>query len=104
MATALDLPLIELESESGDEFPVDDPATGETIRTLPRMGSAETERALRAAEEALPGWRGLLAKDRARILRRWADLMMEHQEALARLLTTEQGKPIAESRVEIAYA
>src|SRR5579884_2036117 len=104
MATTVDLPLLELEADGGDEFPVDDPATGETIRTLPRMGAAETERALRAAEEALPGWRGLLAKERARILRRWADLMMEHEDALARLLTTEQGKPLAEARVEIAYA
>jgi succinate-semialdehyde dehydrogenase/glutarate-semialdehyde dehydrogenase len=104
MATALDLPLLELAADGGDEFRVDDPATGETIRTLPRMGAAETERALRAAEEALPAWRGRLAKERARILRRWADLMMEHEDALARLLTTEQGKPLAESRVEVAYA
>jgi succinate-semialdehyde dehydrogenase / glutarate-semialdehyde dehydrogenase len=68
------------------------------------MGAAETTRALAAAEEALPAWRGLLAKDRARILRRWSDLMLENEEPLARLLTTEQGKPLAESRVEIAYA
>jgi succinate-semialdehyde dehydrogenase/glutarate-semialdehyde dehydrogenase len=68
------------------------------------MGAAEVERALRAAEEALPAWRGLLAKERARILRRWADLMMENEDRLARLLTTEQGKPLAESRVEVAYA
>jgi succinate-semialdehyde dehydrogenase/glutarate-semialdehyde dehydrogenase len=104
MTAAVDLPLLELEAESGEEFPVDDPSTGETIRTLPRMGAAETERALRAAEEALPAWRGLLVKERARILRRWADLMLEHEDALARLLTTEQGKPLAESKVEIAYA
>ncbi|HEY0417038.1 MAG TPA: NAD-dependent succinate-semialdehyde dehydrogenase [Gaiellaceae bacterium] len=104
MTTALDLPLLELEADGGEEFAVDDPATGETIRTLPRMGAAETERALRAAEEALPGWRSMLAKERARILRRWADLMMEHEDQLARLLTTEQGKPLAESRVEVAYA
>jgi succinate-semialdehyde dehydrogenase / glutarate-semialdehyde dehydrogenase len=99
-----DLPLIELSSDSGETFPVDDPATGETIREVPRMGAAETTRALVAAEEALPAWRGLLAKDRARIMRRWADLLMENEEPLARLLTTEQGKPLAESRVEIAYA
>jgi succinate-semialdehyde dehydrogenase/glutarate-semialdehyde dehydrogenase len=104
VTTALDLPLLELEADGGEEFAVDDPATGETIRTLPRMGAAETERALRAAEEALPGWRSMLAKERARILRRWADLMMEHEDQLARLLTTEQGKPLAESRVEVAYA
>jgi succinate-semialdehyde dehydrogenase/glutarate-semialdehyde dehydrogenase len=68
------------------------------------MGATETTRALRAAEEALPAWRGLLAKERARIMRRWSDLMLENEETLARLLTTEQGKPLAESRVEIAYA
>src|SRR3954454_12357003 len=68
------------------------------------MGAAETERALRAAEDALPAWRGLLAKERAGILRRWADLMADNEEPLARLLTTEQGKPLRESRVEVAYA
>jgi succinate-semialdehyde dehydrogenase/glutarate-semialdehyde dehydrogenase len=104
MATAVDVPLIELESDSGDTFPVENPATGEVIAELPRMGVAETRRALQRAEEALPQWRSMLAKERARILRRWADLMMEHEDDLARLLTTEQGKPLAESRVEIAYA
>jgi succinate-semialdehyde dehydrogenase/glutarate-semialdehyde dehydrogenase len=104
MSAAVDLPLLELASDSGETFPVDNPATGETIAEVPRMGAAETRRALARAEEALPAWRSLLAKDRARILRRWADLMMENEEGLARLLTTEQGKPLAESRTEIAYA
>ena len=104
MTSVADLPLLELTSDSGEVFAVDDPATGETIRHVPRMGPAETTRALRAAEAALPGWRGLLAKERARIMRRWADLMVENAEPLARLLTTEQGKPLAESRVEIDYA
>jgi succinate-semialdehyde dehydrogenase/glutarate-semialdehyde dehydrogenase len=104
MAAAVDLPLLELASDSGETFPVDNPATGETIANVPRMGAAETRRALVRAEEALPAWRSLLAKDRARILRRWADLMLENEEGLARLLTTEQGKPLAESRTEIAYA
>jgi succinate-semialdehyde dehydrogenase/glutarate-semialdehyde dehydrogenase len=104
MTTVLDLPLVDLEADDGGEFPVEDPATGETITTVPRMGAAETERALRAAENALPAWRGMLAKERARILRRWADLMLENEERLARLMTTEQGKPLAEARVEIAYA
>src|SRR3954447_1524013 len=99
-----ELPLLELQGDSGEAFAVDDPATGETIREVPRMGAAETERALRAAEDALPGWRGLLAKERARIMRRWSDLMLEHAEPLARLMTTEQGKPLAESRAEIDYA
>ena len=104
MATAVDVPLIELESDSGDTFPVDNPATGETIAELPRMGATETRRAIERAEAALPKWKSMLAKDRARILRRWADLMIQHQDELARLLTTEQGKPLAESRTEIAYA
>ena len=68
------------------------------------MGAAETRRAIDAAQRALPGWRSMLARDRARILRRWADLMLERQEELAALLTAEQGKPLAESRVEVAYA
>jgi succinate-semialdehyde dehydrogenase/glutarate-semialdehyde dehydrogenase len=104
VTTVTDLQLLELESDSGDRFPVVDPATGETIDDVPRMGAAETTRALARAEEALPAWRALLARDRALIMRRWSDLMLEHQEPLARLLTTEQGKPIAESRTEIAYA
>jgi succinate-semialdehyde dehydrogenase/glutarate-semialdehyde dehydrogenase len=104
MTSVADTPLLELASDSGEEFAVDDPATGETIQHVPRMGAAETTRALRAAEEALPAWRSLLAKERARIMRRWSDLMLEHEDGLARLLTTEQGKPLAESRVEIAYA
>jgi succinate-semialdehyde dehydrogenase/glutarate-semialdehyde dehydrogenase len=93
-----------VDADSGETFAVSDPATGETIADVPRMGTAETRRAIEAAQAALPGWRGMVAKDRARIMRRWADLMMDNQEALAALLTTEQGKPVAESRVEIAYA
>src|SRR5438270_8321591 len=104
MATTAGIPLLELESDSGETFPVENPATGETIAEVPRMGVAETRRAIEAAQEALPAWRSTLAKERARILRRWADLMLEHEEELARLLTTEQGKPIAEARVEVAYA
>ena len=104
MALTVDLPLLELRSDSGEAFPVDDPATGETLVEVPRMGAAETDRAIAAAADALPAWRGLLAKERARILRRWADLMLDNSEQLATLLTTEQGKPIAESRAEIAYA
>ena len=104
MASTVDMPLLELAADSGETYPVDNPATGETIAHVPRMGAAETRRAIARAEEALPGWRSMLAKDRARILRRWADLMMENEDGLARLLTTEQGKPLAESRAEIAYA
>jgi succinate-semialdehyde dehydrogenase/glutarate-semialdehyde dehydrogenase len=104
MATTVGIPLLELESDSGETFPVLDPATGETIAEVPRMGAAETRRAIARAEEALPAWRALLAKDRARILRRWSDLMLEHEDELAHLLTTEQGKPLAESRLEVQYA
>src|SRR5258705_2006919 len=104
MAATVDMPLLELASDSGETFPVHNPATGETIAEVPRMGAAETRRAIARAEEALPAWRSMLAKDRARILRRWADLMLENEEGLARLLTTEQGKPLAESRIEIGYA
>ncbi len=104
MATTVGIPLLELESDSGETFPVLDPATGETIAEVPRMGAAETRRAIERAEEALPAWRSLLAKERARILRRWSDLMLEHEDELAHLLTTEQGKPLAESRLEVQYA
>ena len=104
VAISVGIPLLELESDSGETFPVVDPATGETLADVPRMGTAETRRAIERAEAALPGWRALLAKDRARILRRWADLMLEHEDELAHLLTTEQGKPLAESRLEVRYA
>ena len=93
-----------VDAESGETFPVVDPATGEELAHVPRMGAAETRRSLEAAQRALPEWRGTTAKERARILRRWADLMLERQEDLALLLTREQGKPLAESRAEIAYA
>ena len=91
-------------ADSGATFPVTNPATGETLAHVPRMGAGETRRAIAAAQRALPGWRGLLAKERAAIMRRWADAMIERQEELATLLTTEQGKPLRESRVEVAYA
>jgi succinate-semialdehyde dehydrogenase/glutarate-semialdehyde dehydrogenase len=92
-----------VDADSGETFDVLNPATGETIVRVPRMGAAETRRAIEAAQRALPGWRGLTAKERAAVLRRWADLMLERQDELAALLTTEQGKPLAESRTEIAY-
>jgi succinate-semialdehyde dehydrogenase/glutarate-semialdehyde dehydrogenase len=104
VATTARIPLLELESDSGETFPVENPATGETIAQVPRMGAAETRRAIARAEAALPAWRALLAKDRARILRRWAERMLEHEDELAELMTIEQGKPLAESRAEILYA
>jgi succinate-semialdehyde dehydrogenase/glutarate-semialdehyde dehydrogenase len=91
-------------ADSGETFPVDDPATGATIAEVPRMGRAETRRAIEAARRAYHAWRALTAKERGLIMRRWSDLMLEHLEDLSTLMTTEQGKPIAESRAEVAYA
>ena len=93
-----------VEGDAGATFPVINPATGEELAQVPRMGADETRRAIEAAQTAYPAWRATLAKERARILRRWADLMLEHRDDLAFLLTTEQGKPLAESRLEIEYA
>jgi succinate-semialdehyde dehydrogenase/glutarate-semialdehyde dehydrogenase len=92
------------DADSGATFPVLDPATGEAITDVPRLGAGETRRAVEAAARAFPGWRATPAKKRARILRRFGDLMVEHLEDLAVLLTTEQGKPLAESRAEVEYA
>ena len=83
---------------------VTNPANGEVIGTVPNIGAAETRRALQAAEAALPGWRALPAKERGKRMRAWFDLIMANQEDLALIMTTEQGKPLAESRGEIAYA
>jgi succinate-semialdehyde dehydrogenase/glutarate-semialdehyde dehydrogenase len=91
------------DADSGKSTPVHNPATGEQIGTVPRMGGAETKRAIEAAERALPAWRAKTAKERAVILRKWFDLMMANQEDLAQLMTAEQGKPLTESRGEIAY-
>ena len=93
-----------IESDSGETFPVVDPATGQELARVPRLGAVETGRAIDAARAAYSGWRKTLAKERARILRRWADLMLEHRDDLALLLTSEQGKPLGESRLEIEYA
>jgi succinate-semialdehyde dehydrogenase/glutarate-semialdehyde dehydrogenase len=85
-------------------FPVINPATGAELGTVPKMGAEETRRAIEAAERAWPAWRAKTAKERAAILRKWHDLMMANQEDLAQIMTAEQGKPLAESRGEIAYA
>lgn len=91
------------DADSGQSFPVHDPATEKLLGTVPNMGALETRRAIDAANAALPGWRARTAKDRASILRKWFDLMMAAQDDLARLLTLEQGKPLPEARGEIAY-
>src|SRR6185369_5693660 len=80
------------------------PATGEKIGTVPKMGAAETRRAIEAASRALPAWAKKTAKERAAILRRWYDLMLTHQDDLATIMTAEQGKPLAESKGEILYS
>ncbi|WP_433696025.1 NADP-dependent succinate-semialdehyde dehydrogenase [Paraburkholderia phenoliruptrix] len=85
-------------------FEVVNPATGEVIATVPRMDTAETRRAIAAANAAWPAWRAITAKQRAVILRKWHDLMLEHADDLALILTTEQGKPLAEAKGEIQYA
>ena len=79
------------------------PATGVPVGTVPKMGAVETRRAIEAANAAWPAWRAKTAKERSIILRTWFDLMMANQEDLAKLMTVEQGKPVAESRGEIAY-
>jgi succinate-semialdehyde dehydrogenase / glutarate-semialdehyde dehydrogenase len=89
---------------SNETIDVTNPATGNVIGTVPKMGVAETRRAIEAANAALPAWRAMTAKERARILRNLADSMMANAEDLAILMTAEQGKPLAESKGEIAYA
>jgi succinate-semialdehyde dehydrogenase/glutarate-semialdehyde dehydrogenase len=84
-------------------FAVTDPATGATLAEVPDMGAAETRRAIAAAEAAWPAWRTKTAKERAAVLRRWFELQLQHQEALAQLMTAEQGKPLAEARGEVIY-
>jgi succinate-semialdehyde dehydrogenase/glutarate-semialdehyde dehydrogenase len=93
-----------IDADDGATLEVNDPASGNTLGTVPRLGTAETRRAIEAANTAWPAWRGLTAKERSQRLRRWFDLMMEHQEDLAMIMTREQGKSLTESRGEIAYA
>ncbi|MCC8342416.1 NADP-dependent succinate-semialdehyde dehydrogenase [Pseudomonas stutzeri] len=92
------------EADSGAHTEIFNPATGELIGVVPNMGRGETRRAIEAAQAAQPAWRALTAKERAARLRRWYELMLENQEDLARIMTAEQGKPLAEARGEVAYA
>src|SRR3954467_2935351 len=92
-----------LSSDSKKTVAVKNPATGQTLGSVPDMGAAEARRAIEAANKAWPAWRAKTAKERAAILRKWFDLMMASQEDLAQILTAEQGKPLAEARGEIAY-
>ena len=93
-----------LDADNGAVIDVTNPATAEKLGTIPRMGTEETARAIAAADAALPAWRSRTAKERSQILRRWFDLMMTNQDDLAIIMTAEQGKPLAESKGEIAYA
>lgn len=87
----------------GTSFEVTNPATLAVVGSVPSLGTDETNQAIAAAEKALPAWRALTGKQRAAVLRRWYELMMANQEDLAQILSAEQGKPLAESRGEIAY-
>lgn len=91
------------DADNGKTIDVTNPATGKVIGTVPKMGAAETKRAIDAANKALPAWRAKTAKERSVIIRRWYDLLIEHQDDLALILTTEQGKPLAEAKGEIVY-
>jgi succinate-semialdehyde dehydrogenase/glutarate-semialdehyde dehydrogenase len=93
-----------IQASSGQTIGVDNPATKEIIGRVPKLSGSETRRAIEAANTAFPSWSKKIAKERAAILRRWFDLLMANQEDLARLMTLEQGKPLAESRGEVAYA
>src|SRR5690606_34412867 len=91
-------------SDSGQTYDVTNPADERVIAQVAKCGAAETRRAIEAAAEAMRSWQKVSATGRAAILRKWHDLLMDNQEDLARLMTAEQGKPLAESRGEIAYA
>lgn len=92
-----------VDADSGRRFDVDNPGDGSIVGSVPDMGAAETRRAIEAAERALPAWRALPAKERSRIVRNWYDLIVANADDLALILTTEQGKPLAEAKGEILY-
>ncbi|MCL6692637.1 NAD-dependent succinate-semialdehyde dehydrogenase [Pseudomonas sp. R3.Fl] len=92
------------DADDGRTVAVTDPASGELLGHVPLMGGAETVRAIEAADAALEGWRAKTAKERAQVLRRWFELLLEHEDDLARLMTFEQGKPLHEALGEIRYA
>jgi len=88
---------------TGERFDVIDPATGCKLADVAKLGPAEAQQAIAAANAAWPAWRNKTAKERANILRRWYELLMAHQDDLARLMTAEQGKPLPEAKGEVAY-
>ncbi len=93
-----------VDARSGDRFEITDPATGETVGSMPNAGAEDVQAAIDAAADALEGWRSLAAIERARILRRSADLMRERKDEIAAVMTAEQGKPLAEAAGEVEYA
>lgn len=93
-----------VDADNGATLAVNNPANGALIGTIPNAGAAQTQTAIAAADRAFGPWKDRTAEDRARILRRWFELMLQHQEDLALIMTSEQGKPLAEARGEIAYA
>ena len=91
------------DADSKATFDVFNPATGEKLGAVPKMGRAETKRAIAAAQRAMPAWAKRTAKDRSNVLRKWFNLILENKDDLARLMTAEQGKPMAESQGEVVY-
>ena len=92
-----------MKADDASGFTIRNPATGETLGTVPDLGAAETRRAIDIANAAWPAWRALAAKDRSALLRVWFDLIVENRDDLARLITAEQGKPLAEAAGEVTY-
>ncbi|QJR16149.1 NAD-dependent succinate-semialdehyde dehydrogenase [Usitatibacter palustris] len=92
-----------LEADSGQRFDVDNPGDGTLVGSVPSMGAPETQRAIAAAQAAFPAWAALPAKERSKVLRKWFDLIVANADDLALLLTTEQGKPLAEAKGEVIY-
>ncbi|MCB1826277.1 MAG: aldehyde dehydrogenase family protein, partial [Candidatus Competibacteraceae bacterium] len=93
-----------VDADHRETLVVTNPATGETLGGVPKLGAVEVNRAITAARDAFAGWRARTAKERSTLLRQWFNLMLEHQDDLAMLMTLEQGKPLTEARGEIAYA
>ena len=92
-----------VDADRGATFDVINPANNQRLGSVPKMGAAETRRAVQSASDAYPAWRALTAKERGAILRKWYELMLQHQEDLALLMTSEQGKPLPEARGEVLY-
>ena len=92
------------DADSGETIEVTNPANGDVLGAVPRMGAAETRRAIEAADAAWPAWRARTGKERGAVLRGWYDLMLEHLDDLGMIMTLEEGKPLAEAKGEIHYA